>query len=233
MSLTPVLTIFSSAEPPRRHEIAAGRAVVFHGCRTGCCPPADPSVTGAAGIITTTEQSWSVLNTSTASPIQVWDLENSANRVTVGPGLGMAPPWDLAGIGVANRRILTVHGPRSTVKTTLCSGWTLPAWGLDPASRAHEVMVTLVAQQMAGDASVPLPTAREIGQQLGVSHRTVHEHLRHLVTVLGIEVPNHRKTGWVTSALADFALTVPYIPVPGTEVPWLRPAEERESHLVG
>lgn len=93
-------------------------------------------------------------------------------------------------------------------------------WGLEPTSRRHAVMVELVRRRLSGDLTTPPPTAREIGAALGMSHRTVQEHLRTLVRVLGICAPPSPRPGWAREALITFALTHTYVPRDGGAAPW-------------
>lgn len=198
-----------------------GRTLHFHGCTGGCCPPPDLRVEGVAGSVVADRDGWRLSNRSSVVPLRVWNLEDSRDRLRLLPGCSTVPPFDLAGVAGASGHVVTVFGPeQGTLADTWCVGQVRESWGLDPGSRRHAVMAALVADRMRGNSTVPLPTAREIGDRLGISHRTVQEHLVQLAEQLGVPEPGHRRAGWIQEALVDFALLHPYVPVSGSRAPW-------------
>ncbi|WP_125774535.1 response regulator transcription factor [Antribacter gilvus] len=202
--------------------VPAGRPVRFSGCVARCCPRPDLLVRGGAGTVYADEDgAWYLTNTSSAVTLRVWNLDDPHDQVRVLPGGTLSPPFDLAAVAGATGHILTVFGPEPTGTPP---GWCVSdvpvAWGIDPTSRRYEVMVALVAPRMQGDVCAPLPTAREIGEQLGMSHRTVQEHLSALVRTLEIPTTKVRRPGWVQEALVTYALNHPYVPPAGERLPW-------------
>lgn len=220
-----VITIRAERDGARRgHGTAdapAGRVLQFHGCTDGCCPPPDLHVAGVAGSVVADRDGWRLANRSAVMPLRVWNLDDPRDRLRLLPGCATAPPFDLAGIAGAAGHVLTVFGPEQTAGTDArCVGHVRESWGLDPSSRRHAVMTALVADRMRGEGAAPLPTAREIGARLGISHRTVQEHLVQLAEQLGVPDPGHRRAGWIQEALVEFALLHPYVPAPGSRIPW-------------
>lgn len=205
------------ARTSRTHvDAPSGYAVRFHGCTSQCCPHPDLFVAGAAGTITADTDSWGLTNESDSIPLLVWSLDDPGEQTRVLPGRSTSPPFDLAGVSGADGHILTVFGPETArSRRSWCVGELPIAWGLHPDSRSHSVMLALVSSRMHGGSSTPPPTARAIGKQLGISHRTVQEHLRNLVDELGIPVPANRPRGWIQAALVSYALQHPYIAAPG------------------
>jgi len=203
-------------------DVPAGRPVTFSGCVAGCCPPPDLLVRGGAGTVRADDDgAWHLTNMSSAVALRVWNLDDPRDQVRVPPGGTLSPPFDLAAVAGATGHILTVFGPEPAAAPP---GWCVSdvpvAWGIDPTSRRHEVMVALVAPRQRGDACAPLPTAREIGEQLGMSHRTVQEHLSALIRTLDIPTTRVRRPGWVQEALVTYALNHPYVPPKGASLPW-------------
>lgn len=206
---------------PDSIDAPVGRAVRFHGCTHACCPPADFHVAGGAGMVVARDGQWFVTNESASVTLRVWNLDDPNDQTRVPPGQTLSPPFDLAGISGAARHILTVFGPNPSMSAHgWCIGDLPVAWGLDPASRRHDVMVTLVARRMRGDMIAPPPTAREIGSELGISPRTVQEHLKLLAEQLDLRTTGHGKPGWIQTALTEFAVEHPYLPPPGSPAPW-------------
>ncbi|QJW38083.1 hypothetical protein [Cellulosimicrobium protaetiae] len=219
-----VITIRAERGGRRAHRSAdapAGRVLQFHGCTDGCCPSPDLYVEGVAGSVVADEHGWRLANRSAVMPLRVWNLDDPGDRLRLLPGCATTPPFDLAGISGAAGHVLTVLGPeQGAVVEARCVGRVRESWGLDPGSRRHTVMAALVQDRMRGDSTVPLPTAREIGARLGISHRTVQEHLVQLAEQLKVPDPGHRRAGWIQEALVEFALLHPYVPAPGSRVPW-------------
>lgn len=219
-----VLTVRLAADDhpgPSAVDASAGRPVVFSGCETGCCPPPDLLVHGAAGTVLAEDGRWHLTNDSDVVPIRVWNLDDPRDHVRVPPGGTVSPPFDLAAVAGAKGHVLTVFGPEPRVEACgSCVSGVPVAWGIDPTSRRHEVMLVLVAPRMLGDSAAPLPTARQIGERLGMSHRTVQEHLTALVRSLGLAPSGSRRPGWLQEALATYALDHPYVPAPGCLSPW-------------
>lgn len=214
------LTAIQPAGIGRQRSINApqGRPVTFHGCVAACCPTPSLAVVGAAGRIVALDGTWHLTNLSLDVTLRVWRLDDPRDGTHVPPGISVSPPFDLAGITGASGHVLTVFGPQQTPTTTACCVGASPvAWGLDPQSRRHDVMIALVTAAMQGDTASPVPTARTIGAELGMSHRTVQEHLRALVVSLKLSAPQGRRSGWIRDALVEYALHHTYIPPTATE----------------
>ncbi|WP_402377415.1 hypothetical protein [Isoptericola rhizosphaerae] len=202
-------------------DVPADVPVEFGSCDSGCCPATDLDVDGAAGSIVADERTWSIANLSASVPLRVWNLERPIDQVRVEPGTVLAPPFDLAGIAGASGHVLDVFGPdQRPAWSPRCSSGCVPAWGLDPASRRHAVMVALVSPRMTGDVTAPLPTTLEIAEMLDISPRTVEEHLVQLARVLRLSPVTARGPGWIREALAHHALERPYVAPPGHDLPW-------------
>lgn len=222
---TTVLTLRPAGPPPHDGrasvEAPAGILLTFHGCARACCPPPDLRVAGAAGQVVADADGWDLTNLSADLTLTVWCLDDPSNATRVLPGMSVSPPFDLAGVTGAAGHVLTVFGPHpAPARHRRCVADVPVAWGLEPTSRRHAVMVELVRRRLSGDLTTPPPTAREIGVALGMSHRTVQEHLRTLVDMLGIDAPPTRRPGWARDALVTFALTHTYRPRRGTTTPW-------------
>lgn len=222
-----VLTVKSEAQcnthrsGPDSIDVPADRPIRFHGCTRTCCPPADLHVAGGAGRVVAHDEQWFLTNESASVTLRVWNLDDPNDQTRVPPGQTLSPPFDLAGISGAAKHILTVFGPNPSVSAgDWCIGDLPVAWGLDPKSRRHDVMLTLVERRMRGDTTAPPPTAREIGSTLGMSPRTVQEHLKRLAEQLGLRTPGHCRPGWIQTALTDFAVEHPYLPPSGDPAPW-------------
>jgi DNA-binding transcriptional ArsR family regulator len=225
MSVPPHVLTVQHADPMKERtasvDAPAGTPVTFHGCIDDCCPPADLHVAGAAGQVVAREGSWSLTNLSSVVTVTVWCLDDPQNASRVPPGISVSPPFDLAGVTGAAGHVLTVFGPNLVpVPKRHCVAETPVAWGLDPTSRRHAVMIELVRRRLAGDLAAPAPTDREIGGKLGMSPRTVQEHLRGLTEALRIAAPLDRRPGWAREALVRFAITHTYIPRRGDSTPW-------------
>lgn len=206
---------------PRSIDAPARRTVTFNGCRTGCCPAPDLVVPGAAGTIVAGPADWWVTNHCPSVTLRIWSLEDPVEQVRARPGQTVSPPFDLAGISGAAGHVLTVFGPDPVASDVeFCVADVPVAWGLNPASRRHDVMVALVRPRMQGDPGATLPTTREIGDLLGMSHRTVQEHLYELARALGLTGQADRRPGWIRTALATYAANHPYVPPPGSPLPW-------------
>jgi DNA-binding transcriptional ArsR family regulator len=202
-------------------DVPVGRPVTFNGCQSDCCPAPDLVVPGAAGAIEAGTTAWSLTNHCQTVTLRIWSLEDPDEQVRVRPGQTVSPPFDLAGVAGAAGHVLVVFGPDPVeTKTGYCVADVPVAWGLNPTSRRHDVMVALVRPRMTGDSTTPLPTTREIGDLLGMSHRTVQEHLGELTRVLGLTESTDRRPGWIRAALATFAANHPYVPAPDTSSPW-------------
>lgn len=202
-------------------EAPAGTPLTFHGCAGTCCPPPDLRVAGVAGQVVARAGAWDLTNLSTDLDLTVWCLDDPSNATRVLPGMSVSPPFDLAGVTGAAGHVLTVFGPHpAPARHRRCVADVPVAWGLEPTSRRHAVMVELVRCRLSGDLTTPPPTAREIGVVLGMSHRTVQEHIRALVDVLGISAPSVPRPGWARDALTTFALTHTYLPRRGITTPW-------------
>lgn len=198
-----------------------GQALTFHGCLWGCCPLPDLRVTGAAGSIVADHHRWELTNDSASTPLRVWNLDSPHDQVRVPPGGTIAPPFDLAGVAGAAGQLFTVFGPEpDRLRPISCVSAVPVAWGIDPDSRRHDVMVALVAPRMQADPRAPLPTTCDIGRRLGISARTVQEHLAALARTLGLEGDGTRRPGRLQEALATYALNHPYVPPRGRQMPW-------------
>lgn len=205
-----------SARLAARVHAPLGRVIRFHGCVAGCCPAADLAVDGAAGSVVAYGDHWRLTNESAAVVLRVWNLDNPGDQFRVAPLQSVPVPFDLAGIAGAAGHAVTVLGPPAPLcGEERCVSSLRPAWGLEPTSRRHDVMLRLVGRRLRGDFASALPTAREIGRDLGISHRTVQEHLTWLVKHLAVVDPGHRRPGWIQEALVDFAVSHPYIPRAG------------------
>jgi hypothetical protein len=183
--------------------------LTFADCHSNCCVH-DLTTPGIAGEVAVHHNHYTLTNLSRAAPLRVWDLERPTQHILFEPQHGPTPiPFIFAGIGALTSHTLTIHGfEASSPSRSLCAtAKDTPTLPLDRASFEYRVLYALCRRRLHGGYGSPLPTAAEIGEGLNVSAELVRRAISRLARHFDIPPPDNPRTGWMTYAVAHFALT--------------------------